>query len=50
MVAGKVDHGDSLSLWINGTNIGVVTKIDDKAEAFESCALEEITIPRLRSS
>ena len=45
VVAGKVNNGDPLGLWIDGTSISVVTEIDDKPETFETCVLEETIIP-----
>lgn len=49
MIAGEVNHGDTFSLRIHRTDVGVV-KVDGKAEALESDIFKEITIPQLESS
>ena len=50
MIAREVDHRYLLGFWINGTDVPVVTEVDDEPKTFEGCALKKSTIPRLRLS
>ena len=47
MVARKIDDSDSLCVWPNRADAGVVSEVDDESETFEGYVFEETTVPRL---
>jgi len=50
MMTGQIDHGDPLSVRIDGTDVGTVPEVDDVPEVFQGCVLKETTTPHLRLS